>query len=142
MPKPNVQALLAVLLSLPILVAVAPPASAQTRPTAMTCDAYKKELSLAITKVRRTDAVARAAAEEYARQQGPQGVQGQGQGMYDDDVPTMPPTRDYAGMERYRRAAEMACAQRKYPEGISQYIQAFNAINMQPPSYLPQPQGQ
>jgi hypothetical protein len=59
--------------------------------------------------------------------------------MYDDDAPAMPPARDYAAMERYRRSAEMACAQRKYPEGINQYIQAFNAINMQPPSHLPQP---
>jgi hypothetical protein len=136
MTKLSTACLLALLVAFAFAAA---PASAQTRPTAMTCDAYKKELSLAITKIRRTDAVARAAAEEYARQQGPQGVQGQGQGMYDDEVPAMPPTRDYAAMERYRRSAEMACAQRKYPEGINQYIQAFNAINMQPPSHLPQP---
>lgn len=137
MTKLSTAGLLALLVAFAF--AAAAPASAQTRPTAMTCDAYKKELSLAITKVRRTDAVARAAAEEYARQQGAQGVPGQGQGTYDDDAPAMPPARDYAAMERYRRSAEMACAQRKYPEGISQYIQAFNAINMQPPSHLPQP---
>ncbi len=138
MTKPTAAAVLALLLAC----TVAGSASAQTRPTAMTCDAYKKELSLAITKTRRSDAAARAVAEEYARQQGPQGAVGQGQGMDDDDAPAMPPTRDYAAMERYRRAAEMACAQRKYPEGINQYIQAFGAINQQPPAHLPKPAGQ
>lgn len=138
MPNPTALAVLSLLLA----GAFAAPASAQARYTAMTCDSYKKELSLAITKTRRADAAARAEAEELARQQEAQGPlpTGQGYGMQEEALPG--PARDYAGMERHRRAAELACAQRKYPDGINEYIQAFNALNFEVPGRLPQPAGQ
>lgn len=128
-------------LSLLLAAAVAVPASAQQaqRFTAMTCDAYKKELSSAITKTRREDAVARAELEALGRQQQAQGQQpvGQGYGMQEEPPPL--PIRQYDVMARHRSAAEMACARRDYPEGINEYIQAFNAINVPVPSRLPQP---
>lgn len=129
---------------LPLLVAFAllgpaGPASAQQRYTAMTCDSYKKELSSVITKTKREDATARAELEELGRQQQAQGQLpvGQGYGMQEEPPPL--PTRDWPAMERHRRAAEMACARRNYPEGINEYIQAFNAINVPVPARLPQP---
>lgn len=126
---------------LPLLIALAlvGPASAQQRYTAMTCDSYKKELSLAITKTRRADATTRAELEEQGRQQQAQGQLpvGQGYGMQEEPPPM--PKRDYPAMESHRRAAEMACAQRNYLEGINEYIQAFSALNVPVPGRLPQP---
>jgi hypothetical protein len=131
----------AAVLSLLLAAALAGPAAAQQaqRFTAMTCDAYKKELSSAITKTRREDAVARGELEELRRQQQAQGQQpvGQGYGMQEEAAPL--PIRQYDVMARHRSAAEMACARRDYPEAINEYIQAFNAINVPVPSRLPQP---
>lgn len=119
-------------------------ASAQSRPTAITCDQYKKELSLAITKARRTDAEARTLVEEYERQRRAQGLPVETDQNADekDKAPPGPPQRDFPGMERHRRDAETACAQRKYPEAINEYIQAFNAVNVPVPPYLPVPRPQ
>jgi hypothetical protein len=108
-------------------------ASAQSRPTAMTCDQYKKELSLAITKTRRADAEAKAEAELAEQAAQSQAYQ------QPEDKPAGAPARDYAGVERHRRTAEMACARRKYPEGIAEYAKAFGLLGVAPPGYLPQP---
>ncbi|MBL8660165.1 MAG: hypothetical protein JNM75_10470, partial [Rhodospirillales bacterium] len=60
-PLPGFHRSFLIVFALLLMAAVSVPATAQTsRPTAMTCDRYKKELSLAITKRRRIDADARA----------------------------------------------------------------------------------
>lgn len=130
------------LLSLLATAGLAGPAAAQSRPTAITCDQYKKELSLAVTKTRRTDATIRAEREAILRQRAAQGLPPpveSGFGAEEDTIPDEPPARDYAGMERHRRAAEMACARRSYPEAINEFIQAFNLLGVPPPAHLPQP---
>lgn len=130
------------LLSLLAAAGIAAPAVAQSRPTAITCDQYKKELSLAVTKTRRTDATMRAQREETLRQRQAQGLPPPPDddfGAEDDTIPDAPPARDHAGMERHRRAAEMACARRDYPEAINEFIQAFNRLGVPPPAHLPQP---
>ncbi len=94
----------------------------------MTCDLYKKELSLAITKRRRADATARAEMEAQDQ------AQNQGYGTA-QDAPAGPPKRDYAAVDSHRRKAALACAQRKFEEGINEYAKAFNLIATEPPRY-------
>lgn len=93
----------------------------------MTCDRYKKDLSLAITKRKRADADARAALEGQAD------TPNQGYGV--EDAPAGPPRRDYAEVDSHRRKAAMACAQHNFEEGINQYTKAFNLIGEEPPRY-------
>lgn len=110
------------------MAAVSVPATAQTsRPTAMTCDRYKKDLSLAITKRRRIDADARAELNQQAD------APNQGYGV--EEAPAGPPPRDYAEVDSHRRKAAMACAQHKFEEGINEYTKAFNLIGEPPPRY-------
>lgn len=126
----------AAVLSLLLAEALAGPALAQgqqpqtqTRPTATTCDYFKKELSLAITKTRRKDAEAKAEFEKAELAAQAQAYQA----PPDDDKPVGPPARDYAGIEQHRRLGEMACARRKYPEGISEYTKAFGLLGVEAP---------
>lgn len=104
------------------------PTQTLTRPTATTCDYFKKELSVAITKTRRKDAEAKAEAEAAER-----AAQAQAYQAPEEDKPVGPPARDYAGIERHRRDAEMACARRRYQEGIAEYTEAFGLLGVEPP---------
>jgi hypothetical protein len=104
------------------------PATAQTRATAMTCDYYKKQVSLAITKTRRADADARAELQKQEQEAAQNGQQEET--LLVGERPPGPPERDYAAVENFRRAGDMACAQRKFEQGVNEYNKALNLLGV------------
>lgn len=114
---------------------LATPAAAQRKPSAITCDYYKKQIGEEITRSRRAEQTARHEAERDRITQG-MGMDQGGYQQYQDpygakaDADPGPPRRDYGAVDQLRREGEMLCAQRKYPQGIGAYKKALGLLGV------------